>query len=102
MPTLSNHQSNEYTKMLLEGDSGSGKTGALTSLVKAGYKLRVLDFDNGLETLKQFVMKECPGNVDNVEFRTLRDEYTASPLGPKVTKPSAFVAGIKMLDHWKY
>lgn len=102
MPTLDQHQSNEYTKLLIEGDSGSGKTGALTSLVTAGYKLRILDFDNGLETLKQFVLKECPANVGNVEFVTLRDKRKAGPEGPMVTKADAFIRSLKLLDHWKY
>ncbi len=103
MPTLDNHQSNEYTKMLLMGDSGSGKTGALTSLVAAGYKLFILDMDNGLETLKQFVRKECPDKITNVEFRTLRDVYKSTAGGPVISgSPKAFVAALKMLDHWRY
>jgi hypothetical protein len=103
MPTLSNHSSNKFTKLLIEGDSGSGKTGSLSSLVKAGFKLRILDFDNGLEPLKQFVLKECPQNIENVEFVTLRDKYKATPAGPVVDgAPTAFVAGIKLLDRWKY
>lgn len=103
MPLLSNHHSNEYTKLLLEGDSGSGKTGGLTSLVRAGYYLRILDMDNGLETLKTFVTRECPDKLANVEFRTLRDKYKASPLGPMLAGPAtAFVDAIKMLDRWKY
>lgn len=103
MPMLSNHQSNEYTKLLIMGDSGSGKTGALTSLVTAGYKLRILDYDNGLEPLKQFVYKECPENINNVEYRTLEDKRKSSPLGPVIDgNPRAFIEGIKMLDHWKY
>jgi len=100
---LSEHSSNEYTKMLIEGDSGSGKTGALTSLVAAGYKLRILDYDNGLEVLKQFVRRDCPDKIDNIEFRTLRDKRKASPDGPIIDGvPRAFVDGIKMLDRWKY
>jgi hypothetical protein len=102
MPSLKEHQSNDYTKLLIEGDAGSGKTGALTSLVKAGYKLRILDYDNGLETLKQYVLKECPDKIGNVEFRTLRDEIKSTPDGPAVLKPTAFIAGTKMLDRWKY
>lgn len=102
MPSLSKHQSNEYTKMLLEGDSGSGKTGSLTSLVAAGYKLRILDMDNGLETLKQYVLKECPDKINNIEFRTLRDKRKATALGPIVDSPKAFISAIKMLDRWKY
>jgi hypothetical protein len=102
MPSLANHQSNSFTKILLCGDSGSGKSGALTSLVKAGYKLRILDMDNGLDSLKTFVEKECPDKLGNVEFRTLRDEYTSGAGGPTVKKPKAFVDALKMLDHWKY
>jgi hypothetical protein len=103
MPTLNHHQSNEYTKLLIEGDSGSGKTGALASLVAAGYKLRILDMDNGLETLKQYVLKECPERIENVEFRTLRDKRKASPLGPVIDgQPKAFISALNMLDRWKY
>lgn len=103
MPTLNKHQSNEYTKLLIEGDSGSGKTGALTSLVREGYKLRILDMDNGLETLKQFILKECPEKIENVEFRTLRDKRKASPLGPVIDgQPKAFINALKMLDSWSY
>lgn len=102
MPSLKDHQSNEFTKMLLEGDSGSGKTGALASIVKAGFKPRILDMDNGLDPLKQFVEKECPENIANVEFRTLRDVYSSGATGPIISKPKAFVDALKMLDRWKY
>lgn len=102
MPTLNQHQSNDFTKMLLEGDSGSGKTGSLASLVAAGYFLRILDLDNGLETLKQFVRRTCPERLDSIEYRTLRDSFTTGPLGPQVSKPKAFVDATRMLDRWKY
>lgn len=102
MPSLASHQSNDFTKILLCGDSGSGKSGALTSLVKAGYKLRILDMDNGLDSLKTFVAKECPDKLANVEFRTLRDAYKTTAAGPIVDKPKAFVNAMKMLDNWKY
>jgi hypothetical protein len=103
LPSLNEHQSREFTKLLITGDSKAGKTGALTSLVKAGYKLRILDYDNGLDVLKQFVMKECPKNVGNVEFRTLRDKRRATANGVEIVGgPKAFIDGIKMLDRWKY
>jgi hypothetical protein len=102
MPSLAAHQSNDFTKLLLSGDSGSGKSGALASLVKAGYKLRILDMDNGLDSLKAFVMKDCPELVNNVEFRTLRDNYKTTASGVTVDKPNAWVAMMKMLDNWKY
>lgn len=103
MPTLKDHQSNDFVKLLVEGDSKSGKTGALASLVQAGYLLRILDYDNGLDVLKQFVQRDSPERLGNVEFRTLRDKRKAAPTGPVIDgKPQAFVDGIKMLDRWKY
>jgi hypothetical protein len=102
MTSLSNHQSNDYVKLLLSGDSGSGKSGALCSLVGAGYKLRILDMDNGLDSLKAFVMKDHSDLIDNVEFRTIRDDYKTTALGVTVQKPTAWVTMMKMLDHWKY
>ncbi len=103
MPSLSNHQSNQFTKLLIEGDSKSGKTGALACLAAAGYKLRILDMDNGLDVLKQFILRECPDKIENVEYRTLRDERKASAAGPIIDgTPKAFISAIKMLDKWKY
>lgn len=102
MPSLAEHQSASTTKMLLIGDSGSGKTGALTSLVEAGYKLRVLDFDNGLDSLVAQVRQRCSENLSNVEFITLRDKYKGSPTGPILDGvPTAFSKGIQLLDRWK-
>lgn len=103
MPNLSDHQSNEFTKLLIEGDSGSGKTGALASLVAAGYKLRILDMDNGLDVLKAYVSHNSPEMLQNVEFRTLRDKRKATADGPAIDgQPKAFISAIKMLDNWKY
>jgi hypothetical protein len=103
LPSLANHQSNEFTKILLEGDSKSGKTGSLASLVLAGYKLRILDYDNGLDVLKQFVEREDAKRLGQVEFRTLRDRRKATPAGSVIDgNPRAFMDGLKMLDRWKY
>ena len=94
---------NDFVKLLLIGDSKSGKTGSLVSLVKAGYKLRVLDFDNLLDVLKYYVQKECPELIGNVEYRTLRDKRKSSPEGPIIDgAPRAFSDAMKMLDNWKY
>jgi hypothetical protein len=103
MPSLKDHQSNEFTKILLIGDAKSGKTGSLVSLVRAGYKLRILDFDNLLDVLKYMVQAECPDKLDNVEFVTLRDKRKTIDTGTILDgKPKAFVTGMKLLDHWKY
>jgi len=103
MPSLANHQSNQFTKLLLIGDAKSGKTGSLVSLVKAGYKLRILDFDNLLDILKFKVIEECPDKLDNVEFVTVRDNYKAGASGSQIDgKPKAWITAIKLLDNWKY
>jgi AAA domain len=103
MPNLSAHPSTELVKLLLLGDSKSGKTGSLVSLVAAGYKLRILDFDSLLDILRYKVMEICPALVDNVEFRTLRDAVKAGLGGAIIDgKPKAWISAIKMLDHWRY
>jgi hypothetical protein len=102
MPPLSQHQSNKITKLLLIGDSGTGKTGALASLVAEGYKLRILDMDNGLDSLTQQCKKR---NLDmsKIDFRTLRDKLRSTPAGPVIDgQPKAFVEAVTMLDNWKY
>jgi hypothetical protein len=45
-------------KVLLLGDPGGGKTGSLASLVKAGYNVRIMDFDNGTEILRNLLTPE--------------------------------------------
>jgi len=102
MPSLDQHQSNNIVKALLIGDSKAGKTGSLVSLVKAGYKLRILDMDNLLDVLKYFIQKECPDKIGNVEYRTLRDKRQWTPEGPKVTSPRAYPDAVRMMQHWKY
>jgi hypothetical protein len=103
MTKLSQHQSNEYTKMMVIGNPGSGKTGGLASLVKAGYWLGILDLDNGLETLKQYVLREAPDKIDNIEYRTLRDEARMTPAGRTVIGAAkAYQTAVDMCDKWKY
>src|SRR5262245_43018918 len=100
MPSLEKHQSSEFTKLLLIGDSKSGKTGSLAPLALKGYKLRILDFDNGLDALGQVIKAKDPKALANVEFEPLRDAYVATPLGPIVQNPTAFIKGLKLLDKW--
>lgn len=103
MPSLADHQSNEFVKLLLLGDAKAGKTGSLVSLVQAGYKLRILDLDNLLDILAKLVAEQCPQLAKNVEFRTLRDKRKMGLAGPVIDgQPKAFIDAIKMLDNWKY
>ena len=56
MPTFEHFQQSQTIKMLFMGHTGAGKTGAVVSLAAAGYKVRLLDLDKGVEILKDFVM----------------------------------------------
>lgn len=101
MASLSNHQSSQFTKLIYIGDSGTGKTGSLVSLVQDGYKLRVLDFDNGLDALVAWINKECPDKITQVDFETVRDKYKSGPGGPTVAgQAKAFVDGLKLMEKW--
>lgn len=96
MPAMSDHESHNLVKMLVAADTGAGKTGALASLVDAGYNLRVLDFDNGLSPLRNYVKDKS--KLANVNYITLRDELKL--LGGKFTiaKANAFQRAMEALD----
>lgn len=103
MPSLSKHRSTTLTKLLALGDAKVGKTTSLVSLVAAGYKLRILDMDNLLDSLVAKIRETCPDKLDNVEARTIRDKRKMTDLGPMLDGPAkAFTTAIKMLDNWKY
>lgn len=107
MPPLNQHQSGETTKMIFIGDPGAGKSGALASLAAAGYNLRILDFDNGLDVLRNLLMGAkgfaspyAEGSVNRVEFITLTDKM--KPVAGKLIPVAATVWSrmIKLLENW--
>jgi len=100
MPTLDNHMSSDYVKLIYIGDSGTGKTGSLASLLKAGYSLRILDMDDGLSSLVGYARAEgC--DLSKVEYETYRDEYKATKVGPAIKgQPKAFVEALTKLTEW--
>ncbi len=105
MPMLTDHQSAETTKMLLVGDSGSGKTGALASLAGAGYNVRIIDLDNGADILANILRdpKSQYGKeaLARVAFETITDpmKNVAGKLIPKAA--TVWQRTIKLLDNWK-
>lgn len=54
MPSLLDPMT-ESAKILYIGDSGHGKTGSKASLVACGYKLRMIDTDNGFKILRSLL-----------------------------------------------
>lgn len=101
MPSLADHHSSHFVKLIYIGDSGTGKTGSLVSLLADGYNMRILDMDNGLDALVQHArQQQC--DLSKVGYITVRDEYKSSPMGPVVKgAPKAFVNALKYLDKWE-
>lgn len=89
MAGFENHPVQSRTKLLLVGDSGAGKTAVLSTLANAGYKLRILDFDNGLDILGNYLNDDA---VKNVDYHTLKDT---------LTKATAYKRGMALLKDWK-
>lgn len=99
MPTLDQHQSSDFCKLIYIGDSGTGKTGSLVSLLQAGYNLRILDLDNGLDSLVQYT-KVAGADLSRVEYATFRDVYKSTKVGPICRQPRAFTDALDQLTTW--
>lgn len=102
MPNLTAHAEAPLVKLMAIGHSGAGKTGALTSLAKAGYKIRILDMDYGLDALVNHIKQECPDKLKNVSVMQFRDKTKITPSGPMVVgAPKAFTSAVAALDKWE-
>lgn len=108
MPPLDQHHSATSTKALFIGNSGGGKTGALASLAAEGYKLHILDMDNGLDVLKNYLTDPrsiyCQKNKEaaaNVDFVTITDpmKNAGGKLIPK--SATAWTRAMSQLIEWK-
>lgn len=93
--------------MLFIGDSGAGKTGAIASLAAEGYKVRILDFDNGLDILRNYLtdpsspyVKKNPRVVENVSYKTLTDPMRQVNGILMPGKAQAWIEAMKMLHDW--
>ena len=103
MGKLSDHPSSVTTKMLLLGDSGAGKSGSLASLADAGYNLRIMDLDNGIDVLANLLKsggysKEALGRVD---YETLTDKMKGVNGKLMPAKASVWQRAVGLLDNWK-
>lgn len=100
MPKLTEHHASSLVKLILIGDSGAGKTGSLISLIREGYKLRILDLDNGLDSVVALIRHEGL-DASNVEYESRRDVYKAIGSGePICLQPKAFAESLKLMDKW--
>lgn len=103
MPKASEHPSGLFTKMLMAGESGSGKTGALISLLVAGYKVHVIDLDAGLDFLMHELRKRHPEVLDNLDYVTCTDKLKPSPAGGLIPVgiPTAYTKAVGLMDKWE-
>jgi hypothetical protein len=102
MPKASDHLATGLRKMLYIGDSGTGKTTSLISLVKAGYILRIFDFDNLLDPLLMVCAGRSAPSSDNIEFMSFRDKMKMTEQGPIVDgMPRAYTGFLKALFKWE-
>ena len=101
MPKASTYAASSFVKLLFVGNSGAGKTGALTPLVQAGYDLKIIDLDSGLDALIYHVGAADPKLLDKIEYVSFRDPMKMTPQGPKVAgTPKAYVNALSALERW--
>lgn len=108
MPTLDLHSSTSITKLLLMGDSGTGKTGALASLIP-DYNLWIMDFDNGTDILANILRRgngkipPAPGLLTRVNAVILTDRFRVDGRTSRIIPISAdaWSRGVGLLEKWE-
>lgn len=98
-------QSGVRMKMLGMGYPKSGKTPSLIPLLLAGYKVRMLDFDDGTASLLRFIPPEMLDKID-LDVQVLTDEVGfekpdqayAGPVGT----PKAYKRAWELMKRWEY
>jgi len=100
MANLNQLKETTPARIMIVGYPGTAKTGSLVSLINAGYKVRVLDFDGNIEPLLNFA---DPAMFKNVDVVHLADKLRS---GAKFIEPDgvpeAFSTALRLMDHWKY
>jgi len=106
MPNLTQHNPSGIIKLINLGDPGSGKTGALASLAAAGYNLRILDYDNGLDILRHLLThpkstypKTTIGQIDFIPLHDPMRKTANNRLVPAA--PTIWIKTVNLLQEWK-
>ncbi len=91
MAKYENHEKDRRARIIVAGDSGSGKSGLLATVANAGYRTCVIDADNGLDVLDAYLTDE---GRENLHYILLRDD--------PAKKTSAWGQFVKILvNGWK-
>ncbi len=96
-------------KLILCGESGSGKTGSFASLAEAGYSLRLLDLDNNSGILRNLLVKPTSPYVKRKAQVAQYLQSVIAPSEPRgliggklgITKATVWSAVSAALADWK-
>lgn len=105
MADLNDHQSGKTTKLLLIGDSGSGKTGSLAALASYGYNIRIVDLDNGIDVLANLLKSKTGpyaglGGLGRVKFETITDKMKSVGNRLMPDKATVWTRTAELLTNW--
>lgn len=99
MPSLDQVAEAQVVKLLLLGNSGAGKTGALGSLAAAGYRLFIADFDSGTDILldEKILPREARSRV---YVKNFYDKHLLTG-GKATAQPKGIKDFISALSKWR-
>ncbi len=122
MPNIDQLDDSNLIKMIYIGDSGSGKTGSLVSLAAAGWNLRVLDVDKGIQILKDYATtkiaadgkpniylhekpglwtsEQAKGIASRINYVTVSETFTNTN-GHVIPKGDSYQKILAQLTEWK-
>lgn len=115
MPTFKNYSKSQITKMLYLGNTGAGKTGSLCALAAAGYNVRIIDLDKGVELIKDYLtnpksiycqaqpglwtLEQAKSTLDRLSYVTI-DETFSVIKGMPMPKGDSWQKLNELLDNW--
>lgn len=89
-------------RILIGGWPKGGKTGAIASLLNAGYKVRMLDFEGNYDVLLNYVKPEFLKNLDIATFQDVQTSDGSTPFdSDKAAKEMAYSRALQQLKDWK-
>lgn len=115
MPTFDQLTTSHLIKTIYLGDTGAGKTGSLCALGAAGYNVRILDLDNGVELIKDYVLNPAspyrnvsPGHWTSEQVKGIASRMSYVTVtegsnivnGKPVPKGDSWEKINKLLDNW--
>jgi hypothetical protein len=91
-------------KAIIIGESGTGKTGALASLLGLGLKVNIIDLDNGMDALVNLVSspnsKYPKDSLSRLSYETITEPMRVSAGRIIPAKASVWQRSVNMLENW--